>query len=59
VPVELDAAVVAATTAFAADVPPIAGDPSLITRAEAPATLDYLAERCPDQGVLAGNDAIG
>jgi hypothetical protein len=59
VPAELDAAVVAATAAFAADVPPIAGDPSLITRAEAPATLDYLAERCPDQGVLAGNDAIG
>jgi hypothetical protein len=59
VPAELDTAVAAATAAFAADVPPIAGDPSLVTRAEAPATLGYLAERCPDQGVLAGNDAIG
>jgi hypothetical protein len=59
VPAELDAAVAAATSAFAADVPPIASDPSLITQAGAPATLGYLAERCPDQGVLAGNDAIG
>jgi hypothetical protein len=58
VPAELDAAVVAATAAFAADVPPIASDPSLITSVEAPATLAYLAEQCPDQGVLAGNDAI-
>ena len=58
VPPELDAAVVAATAAFAADVPPIASDPSLITQAAAPATFGYLAEQCPDQGVLAGNDAI-
>ena len=58
VPAELEPAVDAATAAFAADVPTIADDPSLITRAEAPATLGYLAEQCPDQGVLAGNDAI-
>jgi hypothetical protein len=58
VPAELEPSVDAATAAFAADVPPIAGDPSLISRAEAPATLGYLAEQCPDQGVLAGNDAI-
>ena len=58
VPADLDAAVVAATAAFVADVPPIADDPSLITRAEAPGTLGYLAEQCPDQGILAGNDAI-
>jgi hypothetical protein len=59
VPSELDAAVQAATASFAAAVPPIAADPSLVTDAAAPATLAYLAERCPDQGVLAGNDAIG
>ena len=62
VPAELDAAVDAAvdvaSAAFAVDLPPIADDPSLITRAEAPGTLGYLAEQCPDQGVLAGNDAI-
>jgi hypothetical protein len=58
-PAELDAAIDAATAAFAADVPPIADDPSLITRADAPGTFGYLAEQCPDQGVLAGNDAIG
>lgn len=58
IPAELDAAIDAATVAFAATVPPIAADPSLITRAEAPGTFGYLAEQCPDQGVLAGNDAI-
>jgi hypothetical protein len=59
VPSELDGAVQAATASFAAAVPPIAADPSLVTDAAAPATLAYLAERCPDQGILAGNDAIG
>jgi hypothetical protein len=59
VPAELGPAVDAATAAFAAAVPPIADDPSLITRAEAPATLGYLAEQCPDQGVLHGKDATG
>lgn len=59
IPAELDNAIDAASAAFAADVPPIAADPSLITRAEAPGTFGYLAEQCPDQGVLAGNDAIG
>jgi len=57
-PAELDPAIDAASAAFAADVPPIAADPSLITRAEAPGTFGYLGEQCPDQGVLAGNDAI-
>ena len=59
VPAALDAAVDASAAAFAAIVPPIAGDPSLVTQAEAPGTFVYLAERCPDQGVLGGNDAIG
>jgi hypothetical protein len=59
IPAELVAAVDAAATAFALDVPPIAADPSLITDADAPATLGYLAEQCPDQGILGGNDAIG
>jgi hypothetical protein len=55
---ELDAAVETATAAFTANLPPIVADPSLITDAEAPATFDYLAGRCPDRGTLAGNDAI-
>jgi hypothetical protein len=59
VPDDLVAAVDVATSAFAADVPPIAADPSLVTSADTPATFGYLAEFCPDQGVLAGNDAIG
>ncbi len=59
VPAELDAAIDAASAGFAADVPPIADDPSLIAQAEAPGTFGYLAEQCPDQGILAGNDAIG
>ena len=47
-----------AVVVFAANVPPIPADPSLITEAQAPATLAYLAENCPDQGILAGNDVI-
>ncbi len=48
-----------ATAAFAADVPSIAADPSLVTAAEAPGTFDHIARNCPDQGILAGNDAVG
>lgn len=58
VPDGLTEAVDAATEVFAANVPVIAADPSLITQAEAPATLGYLADNCPDRGILAGNDAI-
>jgi len=58
VPDGLTEAVDAATEVFAANVPVIAADPSLITQAEAPAMLGHLADNCPDQGILAGNDAI-
>ena len=58
VPADLDAAVSAAAASFAANVPPIANDPSLVTEAEAPRTQAYIADRCPDQGILGGNDAI-
>lgn len=58
VPSELVGAVDAATVAFAASVPTIARDPSLVTSADAPATRTYLSENCPDQGILGGNDAI-
>ncbi len=58
VPADLEAAVGTATTTFAANLPPIASDPSLITTAEAPATFAHLADNCPDQGILGGNDAI-
>jgi len=59
VPDGVTEAVDAATEVFAANVPVIAADPSLVTEARAPATLGYLADNCPDQGILAGNDAIG
>lgn len=58
VPSELIGAVGTATGVFSAGVPPIVADPSLITDAATPATLQYLAENCPDQGILGGNDAI-
>ena len=48
----------AAVGVFVATVPAISEDPSLITVAATPATFAYLAERCPDQGILGGNDAI-
>jgi hypothetical protein len=57
-PADLEAPVGGATAELSATVPPIASDPSLITQVETPATFDYLAQRCPDQGTLAGNDAV-
>lgn len=59
VPDDLSDAVVAAVEEFSTDVPAIVEDPSLVTQASAPATFDFLATNCPDQGILAGNDAIG
>lgn len=47
-----------AATAFAATRPSIVEDPALITDASTPLTFDYLADHCPDQGVLAGNDVV-
>jgi hypothetical protein len=58
VPAELDDAVDAATSVFVAGLPAIAADPSLVSTVEAPATLAYIADNCPDQGILGGNDAI-
>ena len=58
VPGDLEEAVGEATAAFSANVPQIAADPSLVTQAQAPATLGHLADNCPDQGILSGNDAI-
>jgi len=58
VPEPLDDPLGSAVVAFAASVPPIPADPSLVTDAQAPATLAYLADNCPDQGILAGNDVI-
>jgi hypothetical protein len=58
VPDEFVGAVDAATVVFVSERPPIVADPSLVTDAVAPATLDHLAENCPDQGILGGNDAI-
>jgi len=58
VPVDLSDAVDTATVVFVAEVPAIADDPSLVTTAAAPATFAHLADNCPDQGILGGNDAI-
>ncbi len=59
VPDDLIDAVVAAVEEFSTNVPAIVEDPSLVTQASAPATFEFLATNCPDQGILAGNDAIG
>lgn len=50
------AAVDAAVAAFAAALPSITADPSLITNAAIPVTEAYLVANCPDQGTLLGND---
>ena len=47
-----------AVAVFAATRPSIVEDPALITDASTPLTFDYLAEHCPDQGTLAGNDVV-
>jgi hypothetical protein len=49
----------AAVDAFAAAKPAIVDDPSMINGAEVPLIEQYLADNCPDQGTLAGNDVIG
>lgn len=48
----------AAVAAFAAALPPIVDDPSLITGATITQTEGYLAANCPDQGILGGNDVV-
>lgn len=48
----------AAALRFAAEVPPIPSDPSLITDVEIPLTQEFLFETCPDRGTLAGGDAV-
>jgi hypothetical protein len=58
VPPGLVGEVDAAVAEFVAAVPAIGDDPSLVTAATAPSTFGYLADNCPDQGILGGNDAI-
>ena len=58
VPARLVGDVEVAVAEFVAAVPSIVDDPSLVTAADAPATFGYLADNCPDQGILGGNDAI-
>jgi len=48
-----------AVASFSAAVVPIDEDPSLVTDADVPQTLAYIAGACPDRGILAGNDTIG
>jgi len=47
-----------AVAAFAATRPSIVEDPALITDASTPLTNAYLADHCPDQGTLGGNDIV-
>lgn len=58
VPAGLVGDVDAAVAEFVAVVPSIVDDSSLVTSATAPSTFGYLADNCPDQGILGGNDAI-
>ncbi|MET0663608.1 MAG: hypothetical protein ABWZ42_10800 [Ilumatobacteraceae bacterium] len=47
-----------AVAAFAATRPSIVEDPALVTDPSTPLTFAYLADHCPDQGTLAGNDVV-
>ncbi|HYN32631.1 MAG TPA: hypothetical protein VES40_08405 [Ilumatobacteraceae bacterium] len=58
VPLDYQPAFDDAIAAFSANVEPISDDPSLVTDADAPQTLAYIARTCPDQGTLAGTDNI-
>lgn len=59
VPESIDSdALAAAVESFVAAQLPIFEDPALITDASIPLTEAYLAESCPDGGILAGNDVI-
>ncbi len=53
------AALDAAVVSFADAQPPIVEDPTLITDASIPETETYLADVCPDGGILSGNDVTG
>lgn len=59
VPADVSTGFDEAVVAFSANVPLIAADPSLVTNVEAPATQQYIAVNCPDQGTLGGNDFVG
>jgi len=59
VPAELAAGFDEAVATFGGNLPLIAVDPSLVTNIEAPATQQYIAINCPDQGTLGGNDFVG
>ncbi len=59
VPAAIDGGALDAAVAAFSDVsPPIVEDPALITAAAIPLTEAYLAEQCPDGGILSGNDVI-
>ena len=53
-----DVALDAAVAAFSAAQLAIFEDPTLVTDATVPLTENYLADECPDGGILAGNDVI-
>jgi hypothetical protein len=58
VPDELVAPFEEATASFAREMLPFATDSSLIVDPATPLTLAYIADNCPDQGILGGNDQI-
>ena len=55
-PDELWALVDEATPAYLDEVGPWVDDDSLVTATDIPETNAYLADNCPDQGVLAGQE---
>lgn len=52
------AALAAAADAFGAEVVPVNADPTLVSDVATPLTDAYLAEHCPDEGLLAGSDVV-
>jgi hypothetical protein len=49
-----------AAAQFASDLPPMFEDPTLdTTQFDISPSLEYIANTCPDQGTLAGNDNVG
>jgi len=58
IPVESAESFDRAVVVFGSNVPAVAADPSLVTDASAPLTESYIADTCPDQGILGGNDIV-
>jgi hypothetical protein len=56
VPAGLDEVVDAAATAFTQQRVPLPADPSMVVSASTPLTDEFLADACPDEGWIVGQD---